>query len=384
MTTPLVYLDNNATTRAADEVVAAMLPTLTEEYGNASSAHRHGTAAGALVEQARAHVAALIGARPGEVIFTSGGTESDTFALRGVLAARPDKRHLVISAVEHAAVIESAAELERQGYAVTRIGVDGAGRLDLAGLAAALRDDTALVSIMLANNETGVIMPVREVVTLCQPRGIPVHTDAVQAAGKIPIDVAALGVHLLSLSAHKFHGPKGGGALYVRRGTPLRPLLLGGPHERGRRGGTLDTPGIVGMGVAAELARTSMADEMPSIAALRDRLEREILARVPGAVLIAGDVPRVPNTTCFCFTGIAAEPLLVLLSELGVCASSGAACSSGALEPSHVLEAMGVPPPVAQGQVRFSLSRYTTDAEIDRVLELLPAAVRKVAAINVS
>lgn len=379
---PLAYLDNNATTQPDPRVVDAMLPLLREQYGNASSLHHFGAAVGARVEEARSSVARLIGAREGEIVFTSGGTESDNLALRGTLAARPGRRHVVISAVEHHAILEPAEALRRDGVEVTLVGVDSDGRLDIQQLADSVRDDTAIVSIMLANNETGAIFPIREVADLARQRGAVVHTDGVNALGKIDVSVAELGVDLLSLSAHKIHGPKGCGALYIRRGVSIRPQQLGGPQEQNRRGGTLNAPAIVGFGAACELLAgpCTPANEMPRVAALRNRLESELLARAPGAVAIAAAGPRLPNTSCICFPGVASEAVLLLLSEAGICASSGAACSSGSLEPSHVLQAMGLDPVLAQGQVRFSLSRMTTDAEVDAVTERLPGILSRVAA----
>lgn len=378
MTAPLVYLDNNAATRLDPRVLDAMLPYLTDHYGNASSLHHFGAQEAGRIEEARDQVARLIGARESEILFTAGGTESDNAALRGVRAARPAKNHLIVSAVEHPAILEPAEALTTRGVEVTRIGVDRDGRLDLDQLRDALRDDTLLVSVMLANNETGVIYPLRKVCEIAKRRGVLVHTDAVNAAGKIPIDVNALGVDLLSLSAHKFHGPKGVGALYIRRGTPFRPLLLGGAQERGRRGGTYNVPGIVGMGEACALLLGPEKDSTPAIRALRDELERGLAALTHKPRLIAAASERLPNTTCVCFEGLPQQALLLLLSEAGVCASSGSACSSGSLEPSHVLQAMGIPPDVAQGQVRFSLSRFNTRADIRRAMEVLPDVLAKV------
>ncbi len=391
----ICYLDNNATTRLDPRVLAAMLPYLTENYGNPSSMHHFGAQVMAAIENARAAVATLIGARETEIILTSGGTESNNAALAGVLAARPGKRHVIVSAVEHHAILEPADELERRGVDVTRVGVDQAGRLDLAALRAALRPDTAMISVMLANNETGVISPLPEVVELARAAHVPVHTDAVNAVGKIAIDVEHLGVSLLSLSSHKLHGPKGVGALYVRRGTAWRPWQLGGPQERNRRGGTLNAPGIVGLGFACELARAAL-EEMPRVQALRDRLENALLERFPcvtlppadadphGIHIAGGAALRTPNTSCVLFAGVEAEPLVLLLSERGICVSSGAACSSGSLEPSHVLRAMSIDPRVAQGQIRFSLSRFSTAEDIERVIREIPAVVARVAKVNIA
>ena len=378
MSLPLVYLDNNATTRPAPEVLAAMQPCLSELYANPASPHRFGSRAAAAVEEARSRVAALLGARESEIVFTSGGTESNNAALRGVFAAQPHRRHLVVSTVEHHALLAPAELLERRGVSVTRIGVDRQGRLDLDALADALRDDTLLVSIMLANNETGVIFPLAEVCRIAHARGALVHTDAVSAIGKIPVNVAELGVDLLSASAHKLHGPKGVGALYIRRGTPFCPLLVGGPHENQRRAGTLNVPGIVGFGAACALAADS-AGANEQVRRLRDHFERELARRVGDVQIVAADAPRLPNTSCVCFAGLSAEAILLLLSEAGVCVSSGSACSSGSLEPSHVLRAMGLDPHVAQGQIRFSFGRYNTADEVERVLALLPEIVAEVA-----
>jgi len=379
MNGPVAYLDNNATTRLDPRVLEAMLPVLTEQYGNPASMHHFGAQVGALVEEARDQIARLLGARDSEIIFTSGGTEADNAALRGVLAARPERRHLVISAIEHPAISEPAAELARAGYRVTTVGVDGRGLIDLGALADALDDDTALVSVMLVNNETGVVQPLRQVAELARDRGALVHTDAVQAIGKLPGNVNAWGVDLLSLSAHKLHGPKGVGALYVRRGTPFVPLIVGGGQERQRRGGTLNTPGIVGLGAACRHATSREPAALERLHTQRARLEAALLARIPRAVIVGAAAERVANTTCICCAGVPAEPLVLLLSEQGVCVSSGAACSSGALEPSPILRAMCIPSDIAQGQVRISLSRFTTDEEIDRVIAALPAAVAKVA-----
>lgn len=380
MSQTVTYLDNNATTRPDDRVVAAMLPLLTERYGNPSSAHQFGAQATADVEEARARVAALIGARDSEIVFTSGGTEADNAALRGVLAASPGKRHLVVSAVEHHAILETAERLEEEGAAVSRVGVDGDGRLDLAELATAIREDTALISVMLANNETGVIFPLRDVCRIAREHGVPVHADAVNALGKMPVDVETLGVSLLSLSGHKIYGPKGAGALYIRRGTPFRACQTGGSQERQRRGGTLNAPGIVGLAVACEVLRERGEQEIARVRALRDRLETEIQRRFPNARIIGAGAERLPNTSLVCFAGIPSQALLMLLSEAGICVSGGAACASGSLEPSHVLRAMGVEPEVAQGEIRFSLGRFNTDTDIDRLFEVLPAALQKVTA----
>lgn len=383
MTRPITYLDNNATTRVDDRALAAMLPHFCEQYGNPSSTHQFGAQVGARIENARSSVAKLIGAREPEIVFTSGGTEADNAALRGVFAARPGKRHLIISTVEHHAIIDLAEQFEREGVEVSRIGVDGEGRLDLDALTAAIRQDTALISIMLANNETGVVLPLPQVCEIAAQHSIPVHTDAVQAIGKIPVNVKDLGVQLLSLSAHKFHGPKGAGALYIRGGTPFRPHMIGGPQERHRRGGTLNAAGIIGLAAACEILSEPDGPQTDRIRTMRDRLEAELLRRFPDAKVMSAAAERVPNTACVCFPGVEAEAVLLLLSEAGICASSGAACSSGSLEPSHVLRAMGIDPRIAQGQLRLSLGRFNRDHDVDRLLETLPPIIEKVAAVNV-
>jgi cysteine desulfurase len=382
MSQPITYLDNNATTRVDPRVLEAMLPFFCDEYGNPSSAHQFGARVAGRIEEARTQVARLIGARETEIVFTSGGTEADNLALRGVLAARPSKRHVVISAVEHHAIFEPCELFEREGYEVTSVSVDREGRLDLEQLAASIRDDTAIISIMLANNETGVIFPVREVAAIGAKHGVPVHTDAVNALGKIRVNVEELGVNLLSLSSHKIYGPKGVGALYVRRGTPLRPMMIGGSQERKRRGGTSNAPGIVGLGAACQILHESGEAGMEQVRVLRDRLESELKRRFADVVLLGAGAERLPNTCCACFAGLSSEPLLLLLSENGICVSSGAACSSGSLEPSRVVLAMGIEPHVGQGQVRFSLGRFNTTADIDRLFEVLPGVVEKVAALR--
>lgn len=384
MSGSLTYLDNNATTRPDERVVAAMVSVLTERWGNPSSAHYFGAQVMGDIEEARGRVAALIGARDSEIVFTGGGTEADNSALRGVLAAQAGRRHLIISAVEHHAILETAERLEQEGVAVTRLGVDRDGRLDLDELSDSIRDDTALISLMLANNETGVIFPLQQVCAVAAQRGVPVHTDAVNALGKIPVNVVELGVALLSLSGHKVYGPKGAGALFVRRGAPFRAWQTGGAQERNRRGGTLNAPGIVGLGMACQILREQAADETVAIARLRGRLEAGLVRRAPTVHIMGAAAERLPNTTCACFAGVPAEALLILLSEAGICASGGAACASGSLEPSHVLRAMHVEPQVAQGEVRLSLGRFNTDADLDRLFEVLPVALARVSASGIS
>jgi cysteine desulfurase len=380
----IIYLDNNSTTRTADEVVAAMQPYWTEQYGNASSIHVAGQAARHAVETAREQVAALIGARPRDIVFTSGGTESDNLAILGTLAAYPQKRHIITSAVEHVAVLGLCKRLEGEGYRVTFVGVDSAGHLDLDQLEQALGTDTALVSVMYANNETGVIFPIRRIAEMTARHGVPLHVDAVQAAGKIDIDAASLGAALMSVSAHKIHGPKGIGALYVGRGSRLRSQLVGGHQERDLRPGTENVAAIVGFGVAAQRAKARLNGTMANVSVLRDRLESGILDRVDLAHVIGDPLVRTPNTTSIGFERLSSEAILVALSENGICASSGSACGSGSLEPSHVLKAMGVDERVAHGAVRFSLSCETTEAEIDRVLEVVPQIVRRLALVGLT
>jgi cysteine desulfurase len=379
-TMDVVYLDNNATTRPAPEVVDAMLPYLTELYGNPSSVHRFGQRARQAIDEARARIATLIGCNDSEILFTAGGTESINTAVRGLLAARAPRKRIVTTTVEHSATRELCTQLGKEGHEIVELNVDRQGTLDLDQLAAALTDETALVSIMWANNETGVLFPVERIAALCKARRIPFHCDGTQAIGKLPVDVAALGVDAMSFASHKFHGPKGVGALYVRRGLRVRPLVIGGPQERGRRGGTENVPAIVGMGKAAELAAAALAD-MPKVASLRDHLEREILNRIPDTHVNGRTDARLPNTTNIGFTRLEAEAILLLLSEQGICASAGAACSSGSLEPSHVLRAMNIDPKIAHGAIRFSLSRYTTEPEIDRTLEVIPGFIRRLRAV---
>lgn len=379
-----VYLDNNATTRMAESVAAAMQPYGRERFGNPSSLHRVGQKARHDVETAREQVAALIGARSREVVFTSGGTEANHLAILGTLAAYPARRHVVTTAVEHVSVFSLCERLARDGYRVTFVGVDRLGHLDLAEFTAALDDDTAVASVMYANNETGVIFPVADVAVLCAERGIPLHVDAVQAAGKLPIDVQVLGANLVSISSHKMHGPMGAGALYVGRRTRLRSLFVGGHQERDLRPGTENVAAIVGFGEAARLARQRLNDgSTERVTAMRDRLESGLLQRVEFAHVIGDRSARVGNTTNVAFETLEAEAILIALSERGVCASSGSACSSGSLEPSHVLRAMGIEERIAHGAIRFSLSSETTDADVDAALEIVPDVVKRLAALGV-
>lgn len=375
-----VYLDNNATTKPLDGVVEAMLPFLGSEYANPSSVHRFGQRVRHGVECAREQVARLINAEPREIVFTSGGTESDNLAIRGVLAAEPDRRHVIASAVEHSAVHRLATQLVREGYRVDRIGVDHQSRLDYDELEDRVTQDTALISIMQANNETGVLFDVPRICEIAERHGVRVHVDAVQSVGKVPVDVKELPVHLLSLSAHKMHGPKGAGALFIRRRTRLVPVTIGGRQERDLRPGTENVPAIVGFGVAAEEAARLPAERTEAIRQLRDDFEARVRAAIPIARVIGAAADRVCNTANIGFERLQAEALLILLSEHGVCASAGAACSSGSLEPSHVLQAMGIDPKIAHGAIRFSLSRFTTAAEIDRAVEVLAEVIPRVLA----
>lgn len=375
-------MDNNATTKVDPRVVEEMLPFFTSNYGNPSSMHLLGGVAQKAVKRAREQVAELLNAHPEEIVFTSCGTESDNAAIRGILEARPDKRHVVTTRVEHPAVWNQIPYLRQKGYRVTEIRVDREGRLDLDQLRGALTDDTALVSVMFANNETGVVFPVAEIGELVKARGIPFHTDAVQAVGKLPVDLSRLPVDLLSMSGHKIHAPKGIGVLYIRRGTRIAPFMIGGHQEKGRRGGTENVPYIVGLGKAAELSRQELAEEMPRLQALRDRLEQGILERISNVLVNGRGTQRLPNTLSCCFEYVEGESLLLMLSDLGICASSGSACTSGSLEPSHVLRAMGVPYTAAHGSIRFSLSRFNTQEEVDYVMEQLPPIVERLRAIS--
>jgi cysteine desulfurase len=372
-----IYLDNNATSPVAPEVVSAMLPFLESHFGNPSSLHRIGARASTALREAREKAAAFLHCRESELVFTSGGTEGNNAAIRGVLEAAPEKRHIVTTRVEHLSVLEVCKYLEGSGYRVTYVGVDREGRLDLNELDRAITNETAIVSIMYANNETGVIFPIDEIADIIKPHGVPLHVDAVQAAGKIPIDLSKTLVDLLTLSGHKIHGPKGTGLLYIRRGTRTRPLIIGGGQEKGRRSGTEDIPSIVGFGVALELAGAHMGNTIADIRRLRNNFEEKVLSGVPNALRIGAAEPRVATTSNICFEGVEGEAILLLLDEAGICASSGSACSTGAIEPSHVLKAMNVPSLLAQGSIRFSLSRYTTAEDIDTVVEELPPIIHR-------
>ena len=372
-----IYLDNNATTRVDERVFEEMRPYFCELYGNPSSMHFFGGQVQKKVDEARNRVAALLGALPDEIVFTACGTESDNAAIRSALEVFPEKRHIITSRVEHPAVLTQCRNLTKRGYRVTELNVDGNGQLDLKELAAALDDDTALVSLMYANNETGVVFPIEEAARITKEKGALFHTDAVQAVGKIPLNMAESAIDMLSLSGHKLHAPKGVGVLYVRRGTPFRPLLVGGHQERGRRAGTENTASIIAMGKACEVALLHMDEESGRVREMRDRLERELTALIPNTRINGGGTDRLPNTLSIAMEFVEGEGILLLLSEKGICASSGSACTSGSLEPSHVLRAMGVPFTCAHGSIRFSLSRFTTDAEIDAVIKELPPIITR-------
>lgn len=372
-----IYLDNNATTMTAPEVLQEMLPYFSELYGNPSSMHSFGGQVAEKIREARVKVAKLIGADPGEILFTSCGTESDSTAVMAALNAYPEKKRIVTTKVEHPAIKSLVEHLGTKGYRTTFVPVDSKGDLDLEFLYGSLDDDTAIVSIMWANNETGTIFPIEEIAAQVKKRGIVFHTDAVQAVGKIPIDMANSSVDMLSISGHKLHGPKGVGALYIRKGTKFSPLLVGGHQEKGRRAGTENTASIIGLGKAAELAAKNMAKENLQVAALRDRLEKGLLERIPNARINGNPDSRLPNTTNISFEYVEGEAILLMMNELGICASSGSACTSGSLEPSHVLRAMGVPFTCAHGSIRFSLSIYNTQEDIDFVVEKLPPVIQR-------
>ena len=379
-----IYLDHNATTPPLPAVAERMMVVLRDAFGNPSSVHHFGQQAKALIDEARTEVANLIGAEPSEVLFTGGGTEADNIAIRGAAEAleAAGRRHLVASAIEHEAVLNTLKALAKRGWRTTLLPVDRSGIVSPAALREGLADDTAVVSVMHANNEIGTIQPIAELARLAHERGALFHTDAVQSAGKIAIDVRTLGVDMLSMSAHKFYGPKGIGALWVRRGVRVMPILTGGRQERGRRAGTENVAGIVGMGVAARIASGKMGDEDRRLSALRDRLETGILRSVPGTAVNGSTEARVPNTTNISFDRIEAESLLIALDLQGVAVSTGSACSSGTLEPSHVLKAMGFNAHRTQNSIRFSLGAANTEAEIDRVIAVLPGIVEKLRSLT--
>lgn len=376
-----IYLDNNATTMTAPTVVEAMAPYWSELYGNPSSMHGFGGENRAPVERSRAHVATLLGSNPSDIVFTSGGSESDNLAIRGAIEAQVGrKRHIVTTRVEHPAVRAVFHHIQKQGYRLTELPVNRAGALDLDQVAEAITPDTALVSIMWANNETGVVFPIEELAQIVKSRGAVFHTDAVQAVGKIPIDVSKVPIDLLSLSSHKIHGPKGMGALYVRRGTKFSPQIIGGHQEGGKRAGTENVPGIVGLGKACELASNHLSENYGKVRALRDRLQEGILKHCEGARL--NGAVRLPNTLNVSFEFVEGEAILLMLDDLGISASSGSACASGSLEPSHVMRAMGVPFTEAHGSIRFSLSRFNTEDEVDFVVKHVPPIIHRLREIS--
>ena len=379
----VIYLDNNATTRTAPEAVAAMLPYFSEYYGNASSIHKFGGRLAKVVEEGRAKVAGFLGADPSEIIFTSCGTEGDNAAILSALDVCPKRRRkIVISTVEHPAILNLGKDLERRGYTVVKIPVDSLGRLDMDRAREMIDEETAVVSVMWANNETGNLYPVEALAELAHRAGALFHTDAVQAAGKIPFKLRDMNIDMLSVSGHKFHAPKGIGALYVRRGVRFRPFVVGGHQERGRRAGTENVPYIVGMGVAAELAMANFETENNYVRKLRDDLHNRLIAAIP-SVRVNGDVEhRLPNTTNLSFEYIEGESILMHMDIHGICASSGSACTTGSLEPSHVMRAMGVPYTAAHGAIRFSFSRYNTQEDVDTVVEVLPGIIEKIRAIS--
>lgn len=372
----VTYFDNNATTRTLPEVLAAMTPYFTENYGNASSIHTFGGSNKKVIENARRQVSALINAMPTEIVFTSGGTESDSSAVYSAINSYPNKKHIITSAVEHPAVLELFKLLASKGYKVDFIGVDSFGRFDIESYKKLIDDNTALVSVMWANSETGTIFPIAEIAKIAHQHGALMHTDAVQAVGKIEVDVKAADIDMLSFSAHKFNGPKGIGGLYIKQGTRFLPFMVGGHQEKLRRAGTENVPGIVGFGKAAEIAKETLHLYKEQVAPLRDALEQGLLAAIED-VKVNGDASaRLPNTTNLSFGYIEGESILMFLNEHGICASSGSACTSGSLEPSHVLRAMGVPFQFAHGSIRFSLSKASTKEEVDLVLSVMPAIIK--------
>ena len=378
-----VYADNNATTKVDERVVEEMVPYLSEYYGNPSSMHRFGGNVEKKLVEARERVAAMLNAEPTEIIFTSCGTESDNMAIHSALLSYPEKRHIITTKVEHPAILNYCKHLSKRGYGVTFLSVNRQGALDLNELYDSIRDDTAVISVMFANNETGTIFPIEKIGKMAKEKGVTFHSDGVQAVGKIPLDMQQLNtIDMLSLSGHKFHAPKGIGVLYVRRGTKFRPLLVGGHQERGRRPGTENTASIIAIGKAAELAQATLDDELTRVKAMRDRLEKELLDKIPDATINGHSTLRTPNTLNISFKYVEGEAILLMLSERGIAASSGSACTSGSLEPSHVLRAMGVPFTFAHGSLRFSLSRFNTEDDIDYVIEELPPIIERLREIS--
>jgi cysteine desulfurase len=373
----IVYMDNNATTKVDPQVVEEMIPYFMESYGNPSSMHLLGGQAGRKLKEAKAKVAELIGAQPEEIIFTSCGTESDNTAIWAALKSNPDKKHIVTTRVEHPAIKNLSEYLAKNGYRVTFVPVDRKGHLDMDFFYDSLTDETAVVSVMWANNESGVIFPIEEIAPVLRDRGIVFHTDAVQAIGKLPVNMEKVEVDMLSLSGHKLHAPKGVGALYVRKRTKFSPFLIGGHQENGRRGGTENVASIIGLGKAAELALKHLKEVNTRVRSLRDRLEKELLKKIPNSMVNGDQAMRLPNTTSIAFEYVEGEAILLMMNELGICASSGSACTSGSLEPSHVLRAMGVPFTAAHGSIRFSLSTYNTDKEVDYIIAKLPPIINR-------
>jgi cysteine desulfurase len=378
----MIYLDNNATTQVDPAVLEAMLPYLRDQYGNPSSAYSFGKRAADAVSKAREQVAALLKCDPSEIVFTSCGTESDNSAIQSALLLDPDRKHLVTSKVEHSAIIRHGEALARRGYEVTWLDVDSDGLIDLDTLRQAIREDTAIVSLMWANNETGVLFPIAEAAEICRSKGTLFHTDAVQAVGKIDIALDSLPINLLSLSGHKLHAPKGVAALYVNRKTRFHAYLIGGGQENKRRGGTENTASIVGLGTAAELAEAAMEEENSRVRELRDRFEQGLLESVPSIQVNGHRVRRLPNTSNLAIEGIDSEGMLLLLDQRGICCSAGSACTAGSLEPSHVLKAMGYSTDRARGSLRFSFSRFNTESEVAQALEIIPRAVEKLRSMN--
>ena len=378
----VIYVDNNATTQVAPEVLEEMLPYFNEFYGNPSSMHTFGGMVERKIVEARERLAKLLGASPEEIIFTSCGTESDSTAIRAAILSNPAKKHIVTSRVEHPAVKNLYEYLSKNGYRVTFVPVDRKGRLDLDYLYKNLGEDTAIVSIMWANNESGVIFPIEDIGGVLKEKGIVFHTDAVQAVGKIPMDLKNTAVDMLSLSGHKLHGPKGVGALYVRKGTKYSPFLIGGHQEKGRRGGTENVASIIGLGKASELAGANLTEKNIRVKRLRDKRETELLNSIPNSIVNGDRENRLPNTTSIAFEYVEGESILLLMDEYGICASSGSACTSGSLEPSHVLRAMGVPFTAAHGSIRFSLSTYNTEEEIDFIIEKLPPIIERLRTLS--
>ncbi|MGO9950846.1 MAG: cysteine desulfurase NifS [Dissulfurispiraceae bacterium] len=377
-----IYLDNNATTAVAPEVAEAIQPYLHELYGNPSSMHIFGGQLHRRIEEARANVAGLIGAEPEEIIFTSCGTESDNTAIMSAVESYPHKKHIISTRVEHPAVLSFVRHLARKGYRISLVPVNGMGRFDMDFFMKSVDEQTAVVSVMHANNETGVIFPIEEIGAMLRDRNILFHTDAVQTTGKIPIDVKSLPVDMLSLSGHKLHAPKGIGALYVKKGTRFYPYIIGGHQENGRRAGTENVASIIALGKACELAQDNLKTEAVYVARLRDRLEKALLEKCPDPRINGDPSCRLPNTSNISFEFVEGEAILLRIDEFGICASSGSACTSGSLEPSHVLRAMGIPFTAIHGSVRFSLSRYTTADEIDRVIEIVPAIIRELRTLS--